>query len=189
MKIPRWANLANLFTLARLLIVPFATQAILRGDHQRALILVLIAGLTDGIDGALARRFGMMTQAGAYFDPIVDKIFLSAIYIALAITTIIPWWLVAVIFGRDFVLLAASLIAIGFFRLRRFPPSIWGKGSTVLQIAVALLAIIQHAPPPDPAIWAVAALTFLSGIHYLWRGLRATHKQSKPVIDGGLARE
>ncbi len=189
MKIPRWANLANLFTLARLLIVPFATQAILQRHPQRALILVLIAGLTDGIDGALARRFGMMTPAGAYFDPIVDKIFLSAVYIALALSSAVPWWLVAVIFGRDFILLASSLIAMRVLRLRRFPPSIWGKGSTVLQIAVALLALIRHAPPPDPAIWAVAALTSLSGIHYLWRGFRATHNQSKSLIDGGLARE
>src|SRR5258706_15453455 len=81
---PRWLNIANLFTLARLVAVPFAVQAILAEEHRRALGLVLAAGATDAIDGAIARRFGMMTAAGAYLDPIVDKLFLSAVYIALA---------------------------------------------------------------------------------------------------------
>src|SRR5436190_3789868 len=101
---PRWINIANFFTLARLLAVPFAVQAILAGEHTRALWIVLAAALTDAVDGAIARRFGMMTAAGAYFDPIVDKLFLSAIYISLAIVSTVPWWLVIEIFTRDLVI-------------------------------------------------------------------------------------
>src|SRR5712691_4326718 len=115
MKIPRWLNLANLFTLGRLLAVPFAVQAILQGEHQRALVIVFIGGMTDAVDGALARRFGMMTSVGAYFDPIVDKIFLSAVYISLAASSgVPPWWLVIEIFARDLLLLVSSAFAMRF---------------------------------------------------------------------------
>jgi cardiolipin synthase len=81
-RVPPWLNVANLFTLARLAAVPFAVRAILVGQHGRALAIVLAAGLSDTVDGALARRFGMTTSVGAYLDPIVDKLFLSAVYIS-----------------------------------------------------------------------------------------------------------
>src|SRR6202171_5631765 len=83
-EVPRWLNIANLLTLARLAAVPFAVRAILTNQHGRALAIVLAAALTDTVDGALARRFGMATSVGAYLDPIVDKLFLSAVYICLA---------------------------------------------------------------------------------------------------------
>src|SRR5258708_40035081 len=93
-EVPPWLNAANLFTLVRLAAVPFAVQAILLEHHGRALAIVLAAGLTDAVDGALARHFGMATSVGAYLDPIVDKLFLSAIYISLATVSSVPWWLV-----------------------------------------------------------------------------------------------
>src|SRR5262245_37610570 len=97
---PPWINIANLLTLARLVAVPFAVKDILIGN-DRALVIVLAAGLTDALDGAAARIFRVATDAGAYFDPIVDKIFLSAVYLALAATHKTPWWLVIEIFTRD----------------------------------------------------------------------------------------
>jgi len=143
------------------------------------LAIVLIAGLTDIIDGTLARRFGMATSIGAYLDPITDKIFLSAVYIALAMISSVPWWLVIEIFLRDFLILAGSGAAILFLRMRHFPPSVWGKASTFLQIFCALVIMIGNAAPGSVAsrwggalIWPVAVLTAFSGLHYLWRGLR-----------------
>ena len=172
---PRWANIANLFTLGRLLAVPFAVHAILSGRHERALAIVLVAALTDTIDGTLARRFGTATIAGAYFDPIVDKFFLNAVYISLAAILTVPWWLVIEILARDVVILASSG-ALMLNGRRRFPPSVWGKASTFLQIALALMILVGNAfpgvEPPGALMWAVAALTAWSGIHYLWRGVR-----------------
>src|SRR5437870_12257387 len=124
---PRWLNVANLFTLVRLAAVPFAVQAILRREHKRALAIVLVAALTDTIDGTLARRFGMATRVGAYLDPITDKLFLSAVYISLASISSVPWWLVIEIFSRDFLILASCGAAILFLGVRSFPPSVWGK--------------------------------------------------------------
>ena len=176
---PRWLNIANLFTLLRLACVPFAVQAILRQQHERALGIVLAAALTDTIDGTLARRFAMATNVGAYLDPITDKIFLSAVYIALAKIGSVPWWLVIEIFARDFLILAASGAAILFLRIRHFPPSLWGKASTFLQILCALVVMIGNAAPGSAAsrlggalIWPVAVLTAFTGVHYLWREVR-----------------
>src|SRR5258705_1121480 len=185
---PPWLNLANLFTFARLLAAPFAVQAILREQHGRALAIVLVAALTDTIDGALARRFGMATSAGAYFDPIVDKVFLSAVYFSLAIISTVPWWLVIEIFTRDVLILAASGVLLLMGR-RRFPPSVWGKASTFLQIALALAVMIRNAspgaaPPLDILVWAVAALTAFRGIHYLG----PSRLSEFPKFDGRLAR-
>ena len=185
---PRWVNLANLFTLIRLACVPFAVHAILREQHGRALVIVLAGGVTDIIDGTLARRFGMGTRVGAYLDPITDKIFLSAVYISLAAISRVPRWLVIEIFARDFLILASCGAAILALHIHKFPPSVWGKASTFLQILCALVVMIGNAAPDSGAsrwaaalFWPVAALTAFSGIHYLWRGLRR--------IDGGAVWE
>jgi cardiolipin synthase len=188
----RWLNIANLFTIARLAAAPFAVRAILLGRHGQALVIVLAAGLSDTVDGAIARRFGMTTSVGAYLDPIVDKLFLSAVYISLAIIGSVPWWLVVEIFGRDLLILAACGVAIVFLHIRRFPPSIWGKASTFLQILCALFIMIGNAFAlrwSGVLIWPVALLTAFSGVHYLWRALRSPGSHSPTPIDGGLARE
>jgi cardiolipin synthase len=185
---PRWLNIANLFTLGRLLAVPFAVQAILARENTLALAIVLAAALTDAVDGAIARRFGQTTRVGAYLDPVVDKLFLSAIYISLAAVSAVPWWLVIAIFIRDFVLLASSSALFLSRRMRRFPPTIWGKASTFLQIVLALLILI-HGSAPNALLWAVAALTGLSCVHYIWRGARELNAAPRATIDGGLARE
>jgi cardiolipin synthase len=194
--VPPWLNVANLFTLARLAAAPFAVHAILLGQHTLALAIVLAAGLSDTVDGALARRFGMTTSVGAYLDPIVDKLFLSAVYISLAMIAAVPWWLVVEIFARDFLILAACGAAILFLNIRRFPPSLWGKLSTFLQILCALVVMIGNTVPHTLAarwsgllIWPVALLTGFSGLHYLWRGLRSPASHSPSPIDAGLARE
>jgi cardiolipin synthase len=195
-EVPRWLNVANLITLARLAAVPFAVRAILLEEHSRALAIVLVAGLTDAVDGAVARRFGVASSVGAYLDPIVDKLFLSAVYISLAMISSVPWWLVVEIFARDFLILATSGAAMLFLHIRRFPPSIWGKASTFLQILCALVIMIGNALPDSTAarwsgalIWPVAILTGFSGLHYLWRGFRSPGAHSGAPIDGGLARE
>lgn len=195
-EVPHWLNAANLFTLVRLAAVPFAVQAILLEEHGRALAIVLAAGLTDAVDGALARRFGMATSVGAYLDPIVDKLFLSAIYISLAAVSSVPWWLVIEIFSRDFLILALCGAGMLLLHMRRFPPSIWGKTSTFLQIVCALAIMIGNASPDSATsrwsnilIWPVAILTAFSGIHYFWRGFRKIGSRSGAPIDGGLARE
>ena len=167
-------NLPNLFTLARLVLAPFIASDILRGHYGRAIILLFAAGFTDVIDGFLARRFEISTRVGAYFDPIADKILLSVIYISLGLAGAMPWWMVAVVFGRDLLILAMAGYGLLFTSLRKFPPSVWGKISTFFQIAAALVVMGARAGIPAPVTLARSLMlvaTVVSGLHYIWRGV------------------
>jgi cardiolipin synthase len=167
-------NLPNLFTFARLVLTPFIASDILHSHYARAIVLLFAAGFTDLIDGYLARRLNTATPAGAYFDPIADKVLLSAIYISLGVAAAMPWWMVAVVFGRDVLILAMAAYGLAFTRLRKFPPSVWGKISTFFQIAAALVVMGAHAGIAAPVTLALSLMviaTFVSGLHYMWRAL------------------
>lgn len=165
---------ANFVTLLRLILAPLVAADILHGRYGRAIILTFAAGFTDVIDGYLARRFGDTTKVGAYFDPIADKIMLSLIYVSLGAAGAMPWWMVAIVFGRDILILAMSLYGLLFTTVRKFPPSVWGKLSTFFQIAAALVVMGDRDAIPVPVTLAVSlmvAATVWSGVHYAWRGI------------------
>jgi cardiolipin synthase len=175
----RRLNLANLLTLLRLALVPFVILAILDGRNLTAAELFAVAALTDVLDGAAARRMKVATPAGAYLDPIADKFLLSGVFVALAAVEQVPWWFVAVVFGRDLYILIAVGLMMAFTRIRKFPPSVWGKVSTFVQIAAAVVwmarSIFTNAPLGGLAtamLWTATAFTVWSGIHYTWRGIR-----------------
>jgi cardiolipin synthase len=176
---PRWFNLAILLTLLRLVLVPFVIQAILDGRHFQALALFAAAAVTDVMDGAAARRFGHTTQAGAYLDPIADKCLLSGVFLALAVAHIVPWWFVAVVFGRDlYILLAVAAIWL-MTPIREFPPSVWGKISTFVQILTAVVWMARDILElgvlnllSAVMLWLCMAFTLWSGVHYTWRGVQ-----------------
>jgi len=167
-------NLPNLFTLARLILAPFIAADILHNRYGRAIVVLFAAGFTDVMDGFLARRLQASTPAGAYFDPIADKILLSVIYISLGAAGAIPWWMVAVVFGRDILILAMAAYGLVFTSVRKFPPSVWGKISTFFQIAAALVVMGARAGIPAPVTLALCLMlvgTIVSGLHYIWRGV------------------
>jgi len=153
--------------------------AILDGRHVMALALFALAGFTDFLDGAAARRLKLVTQVGAYLDPIADKALLSGVYLALAVAGIVPGWMVAVIFGRDLLILAGTGMVLLLTTVRRFPPSIWGKWSTFIQILTAVAWMARNAVP-NPVLhtlawmmlWPCLGLTIYSGLDYAWRGTR-----------------
>ncbi len=165
---------ANFVTLLRLILAPLVAADIVHGHYGRAIILTFAAGFTDVIDGYLARHFGDTTKVGAYFDPIADKIMLSLIYVALGVAGAMPWWMVAIVFGRDILILGMSLYGLLFTSVRQFPPSVWGKLSTFFQIAAALIVMGDRDGIPVPlklALSLMVAATVWSGVHYAWRGI------------------
>jgi cardiolipin synthase len=172
-------NIPNFLTLARLVLAPMVAAAILSGRHEVAIRLFVIAGLTDTLDGTLARRWNATSGFGAYVDPIADKALLSGVYLALAITGAAPRWLAILVLGRDVLLLICSAIAYAFTKLRKFPPSVWGKLTTLLQI-VSAIAWMAHNAWTAPVLgmiaegllWPTAVATVGSGAHYIWRGWR-----------------
>lgn len=172
-------SIPNLLTLGRLLLAPLVIRAILHGEHGLALALFGIAAATDGIDGELARRFNSITLAGAYLDPVADKVLLSGVYLALALAGMLPWWFVGLIFGRDLLILAVAAYAFLFTAFRKFEPSVWGKLSTFLQIVTAVAWMARNVLIIDwvdaiarVLVWPTAAATVWSGLHYGWRALR-----------------
>lgn len=176
---PRWFNLPNLLTLMRLVLVPFVIQAILEGRHFLGLALFAAAAVTDVLDGAAARHLGLTTQAGAYLDPIADKCLLSGVFLALAVAHVVPWWFVAVVFGRDLYILMAVAAIWLMSPIREFPPSLWGKISTFVQILTAVIWMARDVLEFSALnslsavmLWLCMAFTLWSGIHYTWRGVQ-----------------
>jgi cardiolipin synthase len=165
----RPVNAANLLTLLRLVLVPFVILAILEGRHSLALALFAGAALTDLLDGAVARRFRLATPAGAWLDPVADKCLLSGAFLALAAAGMMPWWLVGIVFGRDFYILAGAASVMLITSVRKFPPSIWGKVSTFVQILTVVVSMAGYVGAARVMLWPCAAFTIWSGIHYTWR--------------------
>jgi len=180
----RRLNLANFLTVARLLAAGPAIWAILDRRFTLALVILFLAGVSDALDGPLARRRGQVTRFGARLDPVADKILLSGSYLALWAADVLPGWLVAIVFGRDALILAGVACLMAFTPRRDFAPSLWGKVSTVVQVVAAVVFLTSAACPWDPlgrlaaaSIWAVAAATVWSGIHY---GIHAIARLRRP---------
>jgi cardiolipin synthase len=176
----RSVNAANLLTLLRLALVPFVILAILDGRHILALALFAGAALTDMLDGAVARRFHLATPVGAWLDPIADKCLLSGVFLALACAGAVPWWLVGVIFGRDFYILAGAATVILLTPVRKFPPSIWGKVCTMIQAVTAAAYMSGNVGDARVMLWLCVASTIWSGIHYTWRTIQVWRPRSSP---------
>ena len=159
------------------MLVPLTLAAIWNRDYERALIWCAVAGVSDGLDGFLARRLRAQSRLGAYLDPIADKLLLSGVYLTLGIDRAIPWWLTAVIFGRDILMLIFIGIILLFTNIRDFPPSVWGKVSTTVQIVAAVVILLRRSGKlleiPDAIEGTLTALTVAatawSAAHYSWR--------------------
>ena len=182
---PPWLNLANLLTLSRLLLTPVIIAAIVSGRHREALALFFLAAWTDALDGWAARWLKVGTAAGAYFDPIADKCLMSGVFLALAAANLTPWWIVALVLGRDVYILLGAGILVAFTSARKFPPTVWGKLSTFVQIVTVTCWMTRDAFPEPwlralgaAVLWPCAAVTLWSGLHYTWVGVgiaRAAH--------------
>ena len=165
-------QLPNLLTAARLLAAPYILYLLWTGEYRTALVWFAIASATDVLDGFLARRFQAGSKIGALMDPVADKVLLSGSFLTLGLKSVIPWWLMAIVLGRDLLILGFAIVALARKIRREFPPSVWGKASTAAQIAYVLFAV-GHEAAITPLIvatilgWISATLTIWSGIDYL----------------------
>ena len=167
--------LPNLLTLVRFPLAPWVAVSILGGAHLEALLLLAVAGITDGLDGWAARRLGATSRLGACLDPVADKALLVTVYISLGVAGLIPAWLVWMVVGRDVLILAFAGAALAIRKSRRFEPSVWGKLSTLVQIVTGVAVIAARAFPSAGLAWwaealpvAAAITTAWSGLHYAW---------------------
>lgn len=171
-----WRLPPNWITLARIVITPFAGMALARGDYGRAFPLLAAAAVSDAFDGWLARRFQWTSELGEKLDPVADKLLVAVVYVGLAADAALPLWLTMLVLGRDAGILAAAAALWARGRRRRFRPSVWGKVSTVFQMALGGLAVLAGAFPElrvggylAPLVWLTALMTVVSGVDYARR--------------------
>jgi cardiolipin synthase (CMP-forming) len=153
-------SIPNLITLGRILLVPVMVWAITAGEMRIAFVLFLAAGISDAVDGFLAKRFGMATELGAYLDPLADKAMLVSIYIALGITEAVPRWLVILVVSRDIMIVSAVILSWLVDKPVPLKPLTVSKLNTVAQIVLALVVMATLAFNFD-AYFAVLALMAL----------------------------
>jgi len=171
-------NLPNLITIARILLVPVVVSAIASQQMQIAFFLFLVAGLSDAVDGFLAKRFGMASELGAYLDPLADKVMLVSIYVALGITEAIPRWLVILVVSRDLLIVGGVMLSWILGNPVVVKPLMVSKLNTVAQIVLAgaVLASLGYGfrlAVVEQALTAlVAAFTLLSVGFYLREWVR-----------------
>jgi cardiolipin synthase len=160
-------HIPNLLSLARLALAPYVFILLVRREYRTVLVLFAIAGLTDFLDGLAARKFGSTSRLGAGLDPVADKVLLSGTFLTLALTGAIETWVAAVVLGRDVLILAAAVVLYLAKSRRSFPPSIWGKISTLVQIAFVLVIVGQVGGAIFIALkWATVVLAVVSGADY-----------------------
>ena len=169
----RILTVPNELTFLRLAFLPFFIIAIKYDRYDMALGILFAAGISDGLDGLLARLLNQKTTLGAYLDPIADKLLLSSSYLVLALKGRIAWWLAIMVLGRDVLILVACAVILLVVGFRSFPPSIWGKATTFFEILlvliVLLLAVFHWSWLPITqryCRYVVAALVMFSGVHY-----------------------
>jgi cardiolipin synthase len=163
----------NQITLLRLGFLPFFLILISYEQYKWALLILVVAGLTDGIDGLLARKLNQKSALGAYLDPIADKLLLSSSFVILAMAKKVAWWLTIMVLSRDVLLLIVAAVIILISGYRPFPPSLYGKLTTFFQIFFVFTVVLAAAWPYPHweevnrvLIYTVAAFTTVSGFHY-----------------------
>lgn len=174
MKFSQIFTAPNQLTLLRMVFVPFIVIELVDGHYSRALLLFVIAGMSDGLDGLLARSLHQQTLLGQYLDPIADKLLLSTMFLVLSILHRIPWKFTVLVFSRDISILAASAVLFAIAGLRNFRPSIFGKANTFSQIA-AVFSVMLFQVRPARWLWitrtvflrATFAFTIVSALHYV----------------------
>ncbi|MGA9063232.1 MAG: CDP-alcohol phosphatidyltransferase family protein [Terracidiphilus sp.] len=182
----------NLLTLLRICIAPFLVAAILEGHYLLSFILFASAGLTDALDGLLARALKQRSMLGHYLDPVADKLLLSTLFLVLLYKGLMPVTVTVLVFGRDMGILLVSAILYAAVGRREFQPSFFGKANTLAQIG-AVAAVLLHqltaaywvAVTRTVTLDATIALTVVSGLHYAWA---VSRRAGAPAANGASAK-
>ena len=185
----RYRTAPNLLTLLRICLAPFLVAAILERHFAVSFGLFVAAGLTDALDGLLARLLKQRSMLGEYLNPVADKLLLSTLFLVLMHMSLIPVTVTVLVFGRDVGILVVAAILYAVTGRREFGPSLLGKANTLAQVA-AVAAVLLQAMLLDHhialrwvaifeqwAFWATMVLTVASGLHYAWVAARRVGAQ------------
>ncbi len=173
MKIRGVLTAPNQLTLLRMIFVPFIINNVVNQHFRWALALFILAGLSDGLDGLLARTLHQQSLLGQYLDPIADKLLMSTMFLVLSIERMIPWKYTVMVFSRDVAILLVSGVLFMIAGLRDFRPSIFGKANTFAQVGAVFFVLLLQVEPLR-GIWiartvflrATFLFTIVSAVHY-----------------------
>ncbi|HLZ33894.1 MAG TPA: CDP-alcohol phosphatidyltransferase family protein [Nitrospira sp.] len=170
-------NIPNSLTILRILLIPVYIGLLVYERFDQALIVLLVAGITDALDGTIARAANQRTRLGAFLDPLADKLLLTSGFITLSTIHLIPSWVTIVVVSRDAILLLGTAVAQFTESHINIAPTFLGKGTTFLQLSYVLLVIFFSSHQVDlgllsPLLFGMVAFTVSSGFHYLYRGYR-----------------
>ncbi len=179
-------NIPNLITLLRIILVPVIVILLIQGSFLKALIAFVVAGLSDALDGFLARVLNRQTVLGAYLDPIADKALLASSFVTLSVLHIIPSWLAVIVISRDFIILLGILVLSIMSIPVEIRPTYVSKVTTALQLTTVLLALSFRSLPYDlngiwllAVYWLTALFTIVSGFNYIARGMKLINHDTK----------
>lgn len=170
-------NLPNTITLVRVMLIPFFVDLMIYGYYRPALVIFIVACLTDALDGMIARLTNSKTELGAFLDPMADKLLVVSSFVTLAILQQLPVWLVITVVSRDIILVLGSFIIYVTGHKLAIKPTILGKITTFSQLVVVTLtlALIAYGVKTGylrSAYWATTAVTVASGVQYVLRGMQ-----------------
>jgi cardiolipin synthase len=182
-------NLPNFLTLIRILTIPFFLVYLAYHRYWEAFIIFVVGGVTDFLDGMMARLMNQQTALGAYLDPVADKLLVFSSYVMLGLIDAIPTWLAVVVISRDILLLSGyGIIYLLVEEPLQIKPSMIGKSSTMLQLLTLGVALaLLHDPQMldgwifDWLVVATAGATVVSGLQYLYRGLIWLQSQAPKI--------
>jgi|SRR6187402_2350301 len=179
----------NLLTLMRLFIIPFTVIEILDHRYGVALALFVAAGISDALDGRIARWLGQSTRLGQYLDPIADKLLLSTLFLTITHMALVPRYVTVLVFSRDFGILLISTLLYATNTLRDFRPSLLGKLNTFAQIITVLVVLCEQVWPhilprhvDYVLVVSIAWLAPLSAAQYAWIVTRRISERSSSVL-------
>lgn len=169
-------NIPNSLTILRILLIPVFVGFLIYDHYDYALGTLLIAAITDGLDGTIARMANQRTRFGAYLDPLADKLLLMSSFITLSVVELVPVWAVIVVVSRDAILLTGTLLARLTESRIDVSPTALGKATTFFQLAYIICVVLLATRPQDfllldPLLYLMIAFTVASGFHYLIRGI------------------
>jgi cardiolipin synthase (CMP-forming) len=183
-------TIPNLITLARILLTPLFIIFLIQGRYPRALLVFVLAGVSDMADGLIARTWQQKSRLGSYLDPLADKVLMAASFVTLSIYHQIPSWLTVIVLSRDVALGLGVLI----FRLADYPlvivVSLAGKWTTTFQIVTVGLVLLSKVWSLPAGLlwfffWITGILTAITGIDYVYGGLKqVSHAQSNGPKEG-----
>ncbi|HSG91120.1 MAG TPA: CDP-alcohol phosphatidyltransferase family protein [Pseudomonadales bacterium] len=188
-------RLPNLITILRLLLIAPTGACILGGRPGLALGLFVAAGVSDAVDGWLARRFAWTSRFGAIADPLADKLLVAVVYVLLAVQGVLPAWLAALVVLRDLIIIGGALVYHLRVERLEMAPTLLGKLNTLAHILFVALVLASLTAPSvawlgasvAPGVVLIAALTLISGADYVrvWSARARGAARERPVADAG----